>query len=185
MGIGPGPDSRSLLQFFLLAGRLKGEKRRGWMKKLGMEHPESVADHSFRTAVMAMFVSDARGLDTGRAVRLALLHDLPEALVGDAMPEERSGRRKTELETKAMDEILSELPAASRALYRDAWHDFVDGRSEESRLVRELDKLEMALQAREYANESGDPSKAKEFWKTAREHVKDRELMELLSQVEP
>jgi len=185
MDITPGPDSRSLLQFFLMSGRLKRERRRGWVKKLGMEHPESVADHSYRTAVMAMFVSDARGLDTGKAVRLALLHDLPEALVGDAMPEERSGKRKTDLETKAMEEILSELPHRSRLLYREAWREYVEGKSEESRLVRQLDKLEMAIQAWEYAHESGDPSKAGEFWVSAKEHIQDEELLVLLSQVEP
>jgi 5'-deoxynucleotidase len=185
MGIVPEPDKRSLMQFFLLSGRLKAERRRGWVKKLGMEHPESVADHSYRTAVMTMFFSDSRGLDTGKALRLALIHDLPEALVGDAMPEERSGKRKTHAETKAMDEILSELPKEARALYRDAWRDFLEGRSQESRLVRQIDKLEMAVQAWEYANESGNPSRAKEFWASAREQVKDRVLLELLSQVEP
>jgi putative hydrolases of HD superfamily len=185
MAIGPEPDSRSILQFFLMSGRLKAERRRGWVKKLGMEHPESVADHSYRTAVMAMFVSDSRGLDTGKAMRLALLHDLPESIVGDAMPEERSGKRKIETETKAMGEILSELPKDLRKLYREAWEEFVEGKSEESLLVRQLDKLEMAIQAWEYANESGNSSRAREFWSSAREHIRDEELLGFLSQVEP
>ena len=185
MDIGPEADSRSLLQFFLMSGRLKAEMRRGWVKKLGLPRPESVADHSYRTALMTMIFSDSLGLDTGKALRLALLHDLPEAIVGDAMPEERSGKRKTDLETKAMDEILSELPKELVALYRGAWTEFVEGKSEEARLVRQLDKLEMAIQAWEYAHESGSPSSAKEFWASAREHIKDDAILDVLSQVEP
>jgi len=168
-----------------MSGRLKGEMRRGWVKKLGMARPESVADHSYRTALITMLFSDSLGLDTGKALRLALLHDLPEALVGDAMPEERSGKRKTDLETKAMEEMLSELPRELTALYSEAWGEFVGGKSAEARLVREVDKLEMAIQAWEYAHELGDPSLAKEFWASAREHVKDAAILEVLSQVEP
>lgn len=185
MSLQPEPDSRSLLQFFIMSGRLKAELRRGWVKKLGMEHPESVADHSFRTALLAMVISDMRGLDSGRAMRLALLHDLPEAIVGDAMPEERSGARKIESETKAMKELLSELPEDIRASYGAAWQEYVEGKSEESRLVRQLDKLEMAIQAWEYANGLGDPSLAKEFWNSAKAQVSDESLKELLMQVEP
>ena len=185
MAFQPEPDSRSLLQFFIMSGRLKAELRRGWVQKLGMEHPESVADHSFRTALLAMVISDLRGLDTGKAMRLALLHDVPEAIVGDATPEERSGPRKTAAETKAMEEILSELPKEIRAIYSSAWREYVEGKSEEARLVRQLDKIEMAIQAWEYANGLGDPSLAKEFWASARSRVSDEALLELLEQVEP
>lgn len=176
-------DAQKLVRFFVRSGKLKAERRRGWVKKLGLTNPESVADHSYRTALMAMVISDFRGLDTGKAVRLALLHDLPEAVVGDAMPEERSGARKTALETKAMEELLNDVPPRERVLYRQAWGEFVDGKSEESRLVRELDKLEMAIQAWEYVQESGDRALAREFWATASHHVRDEGLLDLLRQV--
>ncbi|MGH9918456.1 MAG: HD domain-containing protein, partial [Nitrososphaerales archaeon] len=78
MDVAPEADSRSLLQFFLMSGRLKAEMRRGWVKKLGMGRPESVADHSYRTALITLIYSDSQGLDTAKALRLALLHDLPE-----------------------------------------------------------------------------------------------------------
>jgi putative hydrolase of HD superfamily len=177
-------DARSVLKLFLQSGRLKTERRRGWVKKLGLSHPESVADHSYRTALMAMVISDSRGLDTERALRLALLHDLPEAIVGDAMPEERSGKHKTDVETEALEEMLKDVPQAVRRLYRGVWSDFVEGKSEEARLVRQLDKLEMAIQAREYADASGDPKPAREFWASARALVTDEGLLEILRQVE-
>ena len=177
--------AQTLVRFFIRSGRLKTERRRGWVKKLGLTHAESVADHSYRTALITLMFSDSLGLDTGKALRLALLHDLPEAIVGDAMPEERSGKRKIEMETKAMEELLSELPKEQRAVYLEAWEEFIDGKTPEARLVRQADKLEMAIQAWEYANERGDPSLAKEFWASARRQVEDAALLEILWQVEP
>ena len=181
----PKADSRSLMQFFLRSGRLKAEMRRGWVKKLGMEHPESVADHSYRTALMAMVICDVRGLDSGRAMRLALLHDLPESIVGDATPDERSGKGKSDLETRAMREIVKGLPAKVRGLYMRTWREYLEGKTEEARLVRQLDKLEMAVQAWEYSRTLSDPSQTREFWATARRHVSDDDLVSLLKKVEP
>jgi putative hydrolases of HD superfamily len=176
--------ARDLLRFFVRSGRLKTERRRGWIKKLGLSDAESVADHSYRTALMTMVISDSRGLDTGKALRLALLHDLPEAIAGDAMPEERSGKLKTTIETRAMQELLKDVSPEVRPLYREAWLEFVSGRTEEAKLVRQLDKLEMAIQAWEYAKGSDSPTLTREFWATARAHVTDEGLLELLRLVE-
>ena len=176
--------ARDLTRFFVRSGRLKTERRRGWVKKLKLQGAESVADHSYRTALMTMVISDSRGLDTAKAVRLALLHDLPEAVVGDAMPEERSGARKQTIETKAIEDLLGDLPSGVRSLYSEAWSEFVDGRTPEAQLVRQLDKLEMATQAWEYAQDLGDRGSAREFWSTAKASVTDEGLAELLKLVE-
>lgn len=152
---------------------------------MGISSAESVADHSFLTALMAMVLSDSLGLDTGRALRLALLHDLPEAIVGDATPEERSGKSKTRLETKAMEELIQNLPRVLRTKYRAIWKEFVEAKTEEAKLVKQLDKLEMAIQAKEYSRKLRDPESVREFWETARKHVYDRELLGLLGLVEP
>jgi len=61
----------NLTRFFVRAGRLKSEPRRGWVLKLGMEDPESVADHSYRVALMAMVYCDARRLDTEKAMKIS------------------------------------------------------------------------------------------------------------------
>lgn len=60
--------------------------------------PESVADHSYRAAVLAMALPP--GLDRDRCVKMALLHDLAESMVGDITPscgvttEEKHGRER-------------------------------------------------------------------------------------------
>jgi len=73
---------------------------------------ESVADHSWRVAVLAMALDDGPH-DRQRALRMGLLHDLQEALVGDMMPESKSGvsaTEKHELERKAVEKLVSLLP---------------------------------------------------------------------------
>lgn len=169
----------SVLGFFGMAGRLKSEPRKGWVSKLRMKNPESVADHSYRTALMAMAYSDARGLDTAKVLKMALIHDLPEAIVGDSIPGERTVRRKLTLESAAMKEILEEMPSVQRTEYGKIWQEFNHGESEEALLVRQVDKLEMAVQASEYRRAHGGPG-AEEFIESARAQISDPDLLALL-----
>ena len=53
------------------------------VSQAGLEKPESVADHSFACAILAMCLGDLNGLNTKKLIRLALLHDIHEALIGD------------------------------------------------------------------------------------------------------
>ena len=175
----PGDGPRSALGFFGMAGRLKREPRKGWVSKLGMKDPESVADHSYRTAVMAMVYSDARGLDTARVLKMALIHDLPEAIVGDSIPGERTKRQKRTLESAAMNKILEGVPPAQRREYGGIWREFNRGESEEALLVRQVDKLEMAVQASEYRSASAGPG-TEEFIESARAEIRDPGLLALL-----
>ena len=55
--------------------KLKRIARKGWVSQVGVEKPESVADHSFACAILAMCLGDLKGLDTEKLIRLALLHD--------------------------------------------------------------------------------------------------------------
>jgi putative hydrolases of HD superfamily len=79
-------ELHAIAGLFNLAGRLKQLKRQGWVDR-GVEQPESVADHSYRLALMTMVIASRDPeIDASRAVRLALVHDLPEALAGDITP---------------------------------------------------------------------------------------------------
>ena len=71
-----------LVKFFETVGRLKLEKRKGWVDR-GVKDAESVADHSMRLSVMALVLAKKLGLDECKAVKMAVVHDLPEAIVGD------------------------------------------------------------------------------------------------------
>lgn len=147
--------------------------------RLGMRHPESVADHSYRTALMAMVFSDIRGLDTEKAVKMALLHDLPEALVGDSIPGERTPAEKKRMESAAMRTLLSDLPPRVAKEYRAVWSELKEHASPEAQLIGQLDKLEMAIQAREYRR-ANPLFEVEEFIESARKGVFDPELVRLI-----
>ncbi|TMI14946.1 HD domain-containing protein, partial [Candidatus Bathyarchaeota archaeon] len=71
-----------LVRFWEFAARLKAEPRRGWLKKLRLQRTESVADHSFALSILCLFEGERRGHNVERLLKLALLHDLEEAITG-------------------------------------------------------------------------------------------------------
>ena len=73
--------------FFQKVLELKNVPRRGWKEKLGIDNPESVADHSYSTTVISMILSDMEGLNSEKIIRMALLHDLAESIIGDITPD--------------------------------------------------------------------------------------------------
>ena len=154
-----------LLEFLSNVGRLKGLPRTGWLES-GVLEPESVAEHSHRTAVIAMLLADLQGLDSGKAAKMALLHDLAEALTGDLTPEEKRRRGQAYLteEEEAMDLLLSGLPGSLAASYKDLWEELRRSSSPEAVLVSQADKVEMLLQASEYEEEGVEPSRLERFW---------------------
>ena len=50
-----------------------------------------------------------------------------------------------------MDGILSGLPPGVRSMYTEIWTEYLDNRTDAARFVHRIDKLEMAMQASEYA----------------------------------
>ncbi|MDW8045492.1 MAG: HD domain-containing protein [Nitrososphaerota archaeon] len=176
-------QDQDLLDFFKIIYRLKKEVRKGWLIKAGVKNPESVADHVCFTALLSMIIGDMRNLDTFKMVKMALIHDIGEALIGDRVPNEMEGKDRRESE--AIFKIFSHLPNSIHRSYLELWNDLVNCKSEESRLVWELDKFEMALQACEYFNEGYDWDKLMEFFTSAERRVKDPFLKTLLVKVKP
>ncbi|MGE4650712.1 MAG: HD domain-containing protein, partial [Myxococcota bacterium] len=73
-------------KFFQKVLELKNVPRQGWKEKLEIINPESVAEHSYSTATISMVLSDLKGLNTEKIIKMALLHDLAESIIGDIIP---------------------------------------------------------------------------------------------------
>lgn len=73
----------SPLSFFMILRALKTTPRTGWVERK-LPNPESISDHMYRMAVLGMFAPE--GIDKDRCVKIALVHDLAEAVVGDLTP---------------------------------------------------------------------------------------------------
>ena len=169
-----------LFDFFYLVSELKRVPRKGWISKVGIEHPESVADHSYGAAVMAMVLSDSHNLDTEKILKMALLHDLAESITGDFMPEEISKENKRVAERDAMKEILSMLSNNLAEEYDKIWAEYVQADTKESILLHEIDKLEMAIQAAKYSSEGFSNEKLGLFVDSAKKEIKSKELLDML-----
>ena len=85
---------KDLTQFFQYVLRLKYVKRAGWISKVKVQNPESVADHTFSMCAVSMVLSDILRLDTERVMKMVILHDLAESIIGDYMPSEISRKQK-------------------------------------------------------------------------------------------
>ena len=72
------------------------------------EDIESVADHSYAATTIAMIISDLAEMNTEKVMKMMLIHDLPEAIIGDLLPGENPNK-DTE-ENKAINDILRNLP---------------------------------------------------------------------------
>ena len=156
---------KDIMGFFRAAGRLKGLPRTGWLEA-GVKRPESVAEHSYRTAVFAMVLADLQGLDAERAMRMALIHDLAEADTGDMTPEQkrRRGPAYKREEEAAMNRIFSKLPEPLAERYQLIWEEYREAASPEADIAVQADKVEMLLQALEYEEAGINPSRLDRFW---------------------
>ena len=130
--------------------KLKNLKRTGWISKAKILRAESVADHSYSLTALSMVFSDLLGLDTEKVMKMCIIHDLAESIIGDYMPEELSIVEKKKKEDDAMEIVISSFPDKISLLYSKMWKEFSSNQTKEARLVKQLDKVEMFLQANHY-----------------------------------
>jgi putative hydrolase of HD superfamily len=179
-------DLDQLVQFWEFAARLKAEPRRGWLKKLRLQRTESVADHSFALSLLCLFEGERRSYNVERLLKLALLHDLEEAITGDLTPQDKESRGENVARTQkisAREQLISHFPLENQRAYRELWSELENERSREAQLVHELDKLELALQANEYAKGGIEATKLKEFYESSRTAIKDPKLRRILDEI--
>jgi putative hydrolase of HD superfamily len=175
----PDASLRSLIKFLEIAGILKQTERTGWVE-VGVYQPESVADHTFRTALLCMLYADMEASDPLKLVRMALIHDLPEAVIGDLTPPQKTAETEEKEET-AISQILGLLPEKQRENYLAVWREYQEGKTREAKAVRQLEKIEMALQAKEYEKMGTANKSLERFINSAEEATAWPELKRLLS----
>jgi putative hydrolase of HD superfamily len=176
-----GNPVESLKEIYELLSRLKEVKRAGWLER-GVREPESVADHSFNVTALSIILAEIKGLDIAEVARMAIIHDLPEAITGDLTPSQKKERIKEirEMEEEILRSITEYMPREIGEKYLEAWRELIEDGSQEAKLVKLIDKLEMGLQAAKYIKKTGN-KKLLEIYYSAVESVKeDPELLNLL-----
>lgn len=110
---------------------------------------ESVAEHSYRLAVMAYFLKDEfPELDIQKLILMCLLHDMGEAFTGD-IPCFEKNEEHEEVEREQVNAFLTTLPDVYRKELKALFEEMEALDTVESRLCKALDKLEAIIQHNE------------------------------------
>ncbi|MFW9800214.1 MAG: HD family hydrolase [Candidatus Thorarchaeota archaeon] len=170
------PDA---ISFFTKGEILKSLQRAGWATA-GIECVafESVADHSYGTALISLFLAkkleeDGEDIDLGETLAMAILHDLGEAVVSDipstpdTIDSERFVAEKSTLEMRALQSILDPLGDLGGFL-RNQWDTYRQGISLEARVVGSADTLDMLVHALSMERSGVSPDLLQGFFDSGR-----------------
>lgn len=152
--MGRDDELTAVARFLYEAGTLKHARRTGWWMA-GVRDPESVAEHSWRTALIASVIAKLEGADPARAAFLAVWHDSQETRTGDVnhlgkkYATSADPRAVTADQTAGMPEVLA-------STVRDLVDEYEAKETPEAICARDADKLECLLQGIEYRAQGHD-----------------------------
>jgi len=202
-------ESKEILNFFVEVGKLKRKKRRVWTVH-EIKEPETMADHVFRTTIIAWILGRNKRLNLETVIKLALIHDLCEVYAPDLTPydpmlltkdkkeikeilkkwpgfslkkKRQIYNRKYKEELKSLERLISKLNPNMRKEIKNLWLDFEQGRTKEGRFVNQVDKVESLLQGLEYWKKEGKIQCS--IWiRWAKEIFDDPELIKFVKTLE-
>lgn len=148
---GEGHPLAGVAAFLFEAGHLKHIPRAGWLL-LGMNQPETVAEHSFRIGVVGIALATLEGADVGRTAALCLMHDMHETRIGD-VPSVGRAYVTTAVPEAITAHQVSAMPEELASVFQDITAEYEDTETLESKVAHDADKIETLLQASEYVTQ--------------------------------
>ena len=140
-------ETDDFVAFFKKAEKLKAVLRHSWTSD--KKRKESVAEHSWMVALLALIsLPELKNKVNGEKIlKLAIVHDLAEALAGDIPTHDQDGSdSKYKEEERAIKEIVSSLPVSVAQEVMGLWQEYEDQKTAEAKVVKGLDKLEVGFQ---------------------------------------
>ena len=147
-------EPRKLIDALGVAERLKNTTRHCYTSA---GRHESVAEHSWRAALMAYFMKDAfPDVDMDKVIAMCLIHDLGEAFTGDipTFYKTDSDERKEE---QLLYSWVASLPEPYSGEMRALYEEMAARETVEAKLYKAIDGLEAVLQHNESALETWIP----------------------------
>lgn len=179
-----GKNTMPIVQVYFEFNHLKQLYRQGWLQHgIETKYCESVAEHSFGVALLALLLVDtySLNLDKTKVMQMALIHDLGEVYAGDFTPSDKIDKQeKYQLERNSLTQILDKLPNCS--YWIDLWEEYEQGKSPEARFVRQIDQLEMVLQASVYEHQ--ELANLSEFFTSTNQALQSSELQPIFQVLE-
>lgn len=110
---------------------------------------ESVAEHSWRLALMAMLLEDEfPDTDINKVIKMCLIHDLGEVFTGDIATFDKT-EADSEREEQLYEEWIAGFPEVQREQFRDLLTEMSALETKEAKLYKALDKMEAVIQHNE------------------------------------
>lgn len=127
---------------------LKKLLRHSWLSD---NRRESVAEHTWRMALMAMVLHREleSKVDIGKVLKMVLIHDLGEVYAGDYVVFKDVPIDKHELERTALEKLIVDLPEKTGVEIMDLWLEFEECKTIDAKFAVALDKLEVLIQHNE------------------------------------
>ena len=155
---------------------LKSIPRTGWLQNgISELEVESIAAHSYGMSILIMYLTPTlrkNGISVERALNMALVHDIAEAIVGDLTPQDNVALDdKHAAEASAFREIVSQVEQGD--YFTEIWEEFEAAETPEAKLVKRIDKLDMLIQA--YLYEKKFLIRLDTFWENMDTFFKDSE----------
>ncbi|WP_328365397.1 HD domain-containing protein [Micromonospora zamorensis] len=147
-------DAAGAMNFIFEAGVLKRAARTGWWFA-GVKQPESIAEHSFRTALIGMMLAAMEGADPARVSMLCTLHDTQETRITD-IPHIAKRYLTAVPNTAVTADQVAACPPAVADVITAAVAEYEAGETLEAVVARDADKLECLVQAVEYRHQGVD-----------------------------
>lgn len=165
------PKDKALLNFISEAGILKRISRSGWWV-LGIKDAETVAEHSFRCAVMGYVISKMEKVSPYKVLLMTLFGDIHEARINDLHKMAQRYVDYQKAEDRAFDEQIKFLPKDINSELAKLHKEYRLQKTKEGIIARDADILECLIQAKEY-KEHGFRQAGK-FMKKAPEYLKTK-----------
>jgi len=169
-------DIKKIIQFISEAGMLKSIKRSGW-QVLGIKGAESVAEHSFRCAVIGYILAGMEEASCYKVGLLTLLNDIHEARITDLHKMAQRYINIDSAEDRCFIEQVKNLPDKLRKELTKLHEEYRKQKTKESIIARDADILECLIQAKEYYEQGF--KKAIEFTKRAPRFLKTKSAKKL------
>lgn len=145
-----------ILKLFEDVNGLKHTEREGW-KDIGVERPrDTIASHSFGASIIGWIMAEKEGKDSEKVIKTLIIHDLIMAYIEDYTPEDEEYSSKREMENRAADKLLSDVPEIIRDEFEELFKEFQEEETEFAKFCRECDKTETLLQAYIYSKQLGE-----------------------------
>ncbi|MBU4333194.1 MAG: HD domain-containing protein [Candidatus Omnitrophica bacterium] len=170
----------SAINLFAEAGLLKKIKRSGWWVA-GIKDPESVADHSFRCAIIAYYMAHLENVDPYKTLTMALFNDIHESRINDLHKMGHYYIDFKEAEKKVFKDQVKDLDPRVKKEMETFRNEYDEQITKESIVARDADILECLLQAKEYYDNGH--TKAKKFFKKAPDYLKTKSAQKFWKQI--